>query len=335
MKKIFQIIAISFILTSYVNSAETSSGIVTGGNIYELPHWFKSSFLDFGDEIEDAKEQGKHVMAFMHLDECPYCARMLKESFLEGQSQTFMEANFDVIGLNVRGDLEVTWIDGNNYTERELTEHLRAVATPTIIFLDLDGNKVLQLNGYRDPQSFLHALEYVQSKRYVEESYSDYLSRLEKTDIYDFRSHAMLQTVTYLKNYSEPLLVLFEDKQCVECDRYHEKTLNHPDVLAAMEGFLFVRFDADSSQKLVTLDGRVTTASKWAKELDVTFRPALVFFNSGEEKFRTDGIYYHHHLSEALIYIKEGYRSFENIDDFKAAHREALLKAGKNVDFSE
>ncbi|MFT5114930.1 MAG: thioredoxin-related protein [Parasphingorhabdus sp.] len=334
MKLSFFILAFLLIAPNYT-TANTSTGIVTGGVIYELPRWFKSSFLDFSDEIDEAKIQGKHVMAFMHLDECPYCHRMLQENFIEGESRNFMQENFEVIGVNVRGDLDVTWIDGNSYTERELTEHLNAIATPTIVFLDLDGNKVLQLNGYRDPRSFHYALNYVEAKHYYNESFSDYLAKLEKPDVYELRSHRLLKRVTYFKGYSKPLMILFEDGQCAECDRYHENTLNHRDVLSAMEGYLFVRLDADSSQNIVDLHGRVTTPKQWSKDLNLTFRPALVLFNSGKELFRAEGIQYHHHLSEGLEFSKSGYLEYGTLREFKTSYREDLIKSGGNVDFSE
>ena len=70
-------------------------------------------------------------------------------------------------------------------------------------------------------------------------------------------------------------------------------------------------------------------------EYDLTFRPAFVLFNSGDEKFRADGIKYHHHLTEGIVYTKSGYLQYETLKDFKNAYREALLKSGRNIDFAE
>ncbi len=335
MKRRYLLLTVMILMFPSLQASEPADGIVTGGIIYTLPEWFKSSFLKFEDEIDEAKQEGKHVIAFLHLDECPYCARMLEENFIEGDSKEFMENNFDVIGVDVRGALEVTWIDGETYTERELADHLKAIATPTIIFLDLDGRKVLQLNGYRDPRAFRYALDYVQGKQYSKVSFSDYLNAQEKPVVYALRAHPQLQNASYFSGYDKPLAILFESQHCAECDRFHEKTLNHPDVLAALKGFLFVRFDTESDQKIVDLDGHITTAKQWVKDLGLTFRPSIVLFNSGKELFRADGILYHHHLSEALTYVERGYAEYESIDEFKEAYREALMSSGRNIDFSE
>ena len=84
----------SLLLSLSPGIAMASQGVVTGGKVYALPDWFKPSFLNFDDDIEEARSEGRHVIAFFHLDECPYCSRMLEENFYEGETQQFMEANF-------------------------------------------------------------------------------------------------------------------------------------------------------------------------------------------------------------------------------------------------
>ena len=133
---------------------------------YSLPEWFKPSFLDFRQDVAEARRQDKHVMVFVHLDNCPYCARLLKESFTSGDNHDFIRKHFEVIAVNVRGSLEVKWVNGATYTERGLAGHLGVRGTPTLVFLDQDARNVLQLSGYRDPRALRAALDYVQGKRY-------------------------------------------------------------------------------------------------------------------------------------------------------------------------
>jgi thioredoxin-related protein len=304
-----------------------------GGVLLEGPRTIQQ--WDLEEDVIEAQRQGKHVIVFFHLDECPYCARMLNENFREGESRKFMEQRFDVVAVNVMGDLSVDWIDGETYTEKGLKKHLKAIATPTIVFLDFDGNKVLQLNGYRDPVAYRHALEYVDTRQYAEKSFADYVDANSNEEVYQLRSHPSFERITYFKNLKKPLAVIFEDETCAECDRFHKNTLNHPDVLEALKLFHVVRLDAESDQKLVDPQGQVTTIKEWVKELNVTFRPGLVLFNGGEELFRADGLLYHHHLTEALRYVAEGHLKYPTLDEFKTAYRDELIRSGKGVDFSE
>ena len=322
-----------FMASPMANSSE--KGILTGGQKYDLPGWFTQGFLEFDYEVSAANEAGKQVIGFFHLDECPYCVRMLDENFRAGEIRQFIEKNFRVTGVDVSGSLEVTWADGRTYTESELTRHLGVYGTPSVVFLDSEGEKVLQLNGYRDPAAFRQALDFVQGRHYRTTSFSDYLVNLDRKPVYEFAPHELLQKATYFKDYPAALVVLFEDRYCGECARFHEKTLNHPDVLAGLQDVLFVRLDADSDRKIVTPDGKMMTTRQWMDELGLTFRPSLVMFNEGRELFRADGIKYHHHLSEGLAYVKSGYIDYPVLGDFKQAYRERLMENGRNVDFSE
>ena len=315
--------------------AFAATGQLKGGEVYTLPPWFKSSFLDFQADAEDAGERGRHLMLFMHLDEFPYCSRMLDENFFAGDNQPFIQSHFDVIGVNIRGGLEIAWVDGETYTERALSRKLRVVATSAIVFLDAEGTRVLQLNGYRDPRALRYALEYVQAGLYREQPFGDYLAGIEKPPVYEFRDHPLFSPVNYVKGYGEPLAILFEDRGCVECARFHETTLGRPEVMEEMENFLFVRLDTDSDRPIVDPEGRTLTAAEWARALDLTYRPALALFNEGRLLYRVDGRLYHQHFREALRYAGGAYRDFDSLSAFKAAFRQQQLESGVDVDFGE
>jgi len=336
MKSIAIVVAAVLLMVAGPAGAETIPGKMKGGVNYSLPPWFKSSFLHFRDDVEEARQQGRHVMVFLHLDQCPYCARMLQENFVSGETRDFVQKHFDVIGINIRGGAEVLWIDGATYSERALAGQLKAFATPTIVFLDLDGNKLLQLTGYRDPRALRHALEYVQSKSYRSQTFTAYLAARDKPAVYTLRNHPQFATATNFKGYQKPLAILFEDRQCAECARFHDKTLNHPDVLAEMKKFQFVRLDTGSSQPIVALDGKTMTPAQWAKALDLSYRPAVVLFNEGREIFRVDGRLYHFHFKETLRYVSGGYfKRYDSYPSYNAARRDELLKQGIDINYAE
>jgi len=317
-------------------AAETARGTVTGGIVYALPEWFKSSFLNFRDDVEEARKHGKHVLVFLHLDECPYCARTLQENFRSGERTDLIRKHFDVVAVNIRGDNEVTWIDGSHYIEKTLARYLKVFATPTIVFLGDDGNKVLQLTGYRDPRAFGLALDYVRERRYQNETFAAFLARHEKAAVYTLRDHPQFSKRTDLKGYRQPLAVLVEDRECAECAAFHDKVLNRPDVQAEMSRFLFIRLDADSDQPLVDPEGKATTARRWAKELGLTYRPSFVLFDDGQEIFRLDGRVYHFHFREMLRYVGgRHYQQYTGFNSWFALRREEILREGGTVDFGQ
>jgi len=336
MRPLFLVFAALLLGLAAPAAAQSAPGKLKGGVVYALPDWFKPSFFDFREEVDEARKANRHVLLFVHLDECPYCARMLEESFLRGDNRAFMQKHFDVIGVNVRGASEVKWIDGKTYTEQSLARQLKVAGTPTLVFLGAQGEMVLKLVGYRDPRALREALEYVQGSRYRSEPFSAWLASRKKPAVYALRDHPQFAKVSDFKGYKKPLAILFEDRACAECARFHDRTLNHPDVVAEMKRFLFVRFDAESSQPVVDLDGRTTTPAQWAKSLDLSYRPALVLYNEGREIVRIDTHLYHFHLKERLRYVSGAYyERYGSYAPYGAARRSELLEQGVTIDYSE
>jgi len=165
MKKLMLLLCATLLMQGTA-LAQTKPGQVTGGRAHEMPSWFKSSFLNFKDDVEEARKAGRHILVFMDLNNCPYCARTLDENFRQGDTMEFIRKHFDVIAINILGAGEVTWIDGATYTEQSLAQKLKVVGTPALVFLSPQGKKVLQLNGYRTPPTLRHALAYVNDKAY-------------------------------------------------------------------------------------------------------------------------------------------------------------------------
>lgn len=319
-----------------VTGADMPRGRLTGGQIYELPGWFKKSFLVLDEDVQEAGERGRHVMLFMHLAECPYCARLLDENFRQGETKEFAEQHFDVIGINIRGGNTVEWFDGKSYTETELARKLKVVATPTLVFFDANGNVALQLNGYRKPPALRQALDYVHGKHYQSQSLASYVERQNKSAVYHLRPDPRFSDMTDFKGYSRPLAVIFEDKDCADCDEFHAKVLNHAAVKPELEKFRVVRLDAYSKSPVIDIEGRKTTPKEWAQRLNVIYRPGAVFFNEGKERMRMDGMHYHFHFRELLRYVSgRHYREHATFSSYNAARREELLQQGVVIDYSQ
>jgi hypothetical protein len=40
-----------------------------------LPDWFKTTFMDFSEDLEEAHAKGRHVMIYFHQNGCPQPSR--------------------------------------------------------------------------------------------------------------------------------------------------------------------------------------------------------------------------------------------------------------------
>ena len=62
------ILLASVIIATYATVA-SATGTMTGGEKYDIPDWFKESFLEFADDAEEAFEADKHALIFIHAPE--------------------------------------------------------------------------------------------------------------------------------------------------------------------------------------------------------------------------------------------------------------------------
>ena len=337
MKLLFTALALALALfiAGVPATAEAAPGKMTGGQKYDMPAWFKMSFLDLKDDLKEANAHGRQLMLFLHLEECPYCARMLNENFREGATREFIERHFDVIGIDIRGSRTVAWFDGHQYSELALVRMLKVYATPTIIFIDPEGKTALRLDGFRKRQAFRQALDYVQQKAYRQESLVSFIAKQQQAP-YRLRAEPMFRELTDFKNYRKPLAVMFEDKDCTDCDEFHDKVLTHPEVLPELSRFTIVRLDAYSDQPITDINGKRTTPKQWAERLKLIYRPGIVLFNEGKEIARVDGMLYHFHFKELLRYVSgRYYKQYDSFSQYNAARRTELLQQGIDIDYAQ
>ncbi len=318
-------------------SATPPQGRITGAQISEHPEWFKESFLDIADDVDEATEAGKHVILFMHLNGCPYCYRMTEENFKQAPYVNFIKDNFDVIQINIKGDREIVFDENTSVTEKELGKLLKVRYTPTIIFLNSDNKTVLRLNGYRSVRDFEYALRYVQGQAYRTTSLSQYIAQHPPADSYRLRQHPQLQEISDLQAAAQqPLAILFEDSSCDLCDELHDGHLQNPEVNAVLKNYTFVRLDAGSTEPIIDPEGNKTTPRDFAARLGLSYRPGIVLYDRGKEISRIDGLLYSYHFTEMLRYVGE--RHYEKYPksfyDYLDVRTESLLAQGKDIDLS-
>ena len=216
MQKIQSLLVILICLIALFPAGAAAEGKVLGGKQSTHPDWFKESFLEIAADVEEASDEGRHVMLFMHLNGCPYCYKMVEENIKHSPYTEFIKNNFDVIALNIRGDREVALNDEVTLTEKELATRFKVMYTPTIIFLNADNKIVARINGYRSVPDFKLVLNYVQQKAYETTSLAKYLNSYKKQE-YQFRGHPQITQANNLQALAgKPLAVLFEPEPIIE-----------------------------------------------------------------------------------------------------------------------
>lgn len=331
----FLFMAVSSLFLWSGAASANERGEIVGGAAHTLPDWFKDSFLEIADDVEEANDENRHVMLFFHLTNCPYCNRMLTESFEADPLKSYIQEHFDVIVINIKGDRDVAFNEDISVTEKALAEQLNVFATPAIMFLNKDNKAVARVDGYRAPPRFQQVMNYVSSKSYANETtLNEYLNNNLKKDVYQLRDNPILTQTKDLSTVKGPLMVIFEDGTCHDCKEFHDRVLSHEEVLNEIKPYTTVRLDTDSKQEIIDPDGNKVTAKAMADALDMTYRPGVAIYDDGKLVRRLDSLLYHFHFKEGLRYISGDYYKTENYRSYSEKRREALLSAGITINLA-
>jgi thioredoxin-related protein len=304
----------------------------------DVPPWFLDSFLDIKDEAASVAKDGKRLMLYFGQDGCPYCRELMQTSFTQKPIVDKTRQHFEAVALNIFGDREVVWIDGQRFTEKTFARHLKVQFTPTLLFLDEQGRVTTRLNGYWPPHRFSAALDYVIARHDQKMPLADYLAQHAPD-----AARAQLNEQPFLmktpfdlrrKPQGKPLAVLFETRQCKACDEMHAEGFQRAEVRAQLARFDIARFALDDGTELTRPDGSRSSARAWAKDLRIAYTPTVVFFDAGNrEVFRFEGYLRPFHLTSAFEYVGQGaYRTQPEFQRFLQDKAERARARGQTVD---
>lgn len=285
----------------------------------QYPKWFKLSFLELQEDLNEAVAEGKKgIIVYFGQTHCAYCEALMDINFGKEQDIVrYTRENFNVIPVDIWGSREVTDMQGVQTTEREYAVREKTNFTPSLIFYDKQGREALRLRGYYPPYKFRAALEYVVQGYYRKESLHDYLARadpLPKFELGGLNVRDFFIKPPYVLDRSQfpaqqPLVVFFEQHDCHACDILHTGPLGDVATQLLLDNFEAVQLDMWSDQPVLTPDGQRLTASQWVRQLGLFYAPTLMFFDEwGKEIVRVDSVVRLYRLRGVLEYIlSKGY----------------------------
>ena len=175
MKMLNGILAAGFALlfASVVGAAELGDD-----GLHKQP-WFHDSFLEFRDDLAEARGEGKDLIVLIEQRGCPYCREMHEVNFKREEIVKTITENFMVIQLNMWGSREVVDFDGQSLPEKDLMRKWLISFTPTTLYFAWDDPDNPPANmrealafimpGYFKPFHHVSALEYVATDGYKEQ----------------------------------------------------------------------------------------------------------------------------------------------------------------------
>ena len=324
---------------------EEAVGKYFGGKTATHPAWFKESFLDLEEDIADSAKQGKRLVVYFWQPGCPYCAQLWDDNFAQKDIVETFRKNFEIIAINMWGNREVISVGGNDYSEKSFAEALSVAYTPTLFFFDENKKVVLKLEGYVPPENFRLALQYVSQHKEKEGNYASFVTA---NKAHDKNHQGALHAESYFSKPLYPLdvsklseadkgkyqAVFFEKPQCKNCDLLHQKTLQDKETIKLIKQFKSIQLNRYADTKVITPTGKHTTAKEWATQLNITYLPAMVFFDpKGKEVMRIDAQMRSFHIQSVFDYVLSGaYKTELNFQRYISARADKIREEGKDVD---
>ncbi len=307
---------------------------------FDIPPWFKETFLDLREDVREATAEGKRLLVYFGQDGCPYCRELMQVNFAEKEIADYTRRHFNAVAINMWGDREVTWTDGRVLTEKAFAAALKVQFTPTLVFFDEKGVPVLRLNGYYPPHRFRAALDYVAGKHEGRVAFATWLERHAREPasgrlhVEPYFMKPPYRLAASRRARGKPLIVLFEQKQCAGCDRLHERGLRDAAVRDLIGKFDVARLELFGAASVETPDGRRLTEWQWGRALGVAYTPSLIFFDaSGREVFRMEAFLQPFHLASGLEYVASGaYLAQPSFQRYVQSRAERIRSAGGSVE---
>ena len=322
-------------------STSLQSDMVNPG-YQEKPAWFKESFLDLREDVDEATKNKKRVLLYFYQDGCPYCAKLLQDNLGQKKLADKTRKYFDVIAINMWGDKEVTDLTGKLTTEKKFTEQMKVMYTPTLVFLTEKGQVALRVNGYYAPYKYETALDYVRGHNEKNISFRNYARKfLKRATSGKLHDEAFILKEPYnlkkLLKSNKPLLILFEQKKCHDCDELHNDIFKRKETLKQIKRFNVVRLDLWGNGKLQDFKGKKVTEKALAKKLNITNSPSFIFFNNkGDEVFRIDAYLKSFHTQSVLDYVaSEAYRTQPNFQRYISKRADKLEAQGIHINLMD
>jgi len=329
MKFLFlSVFLISFVFDVGASENDVFSDKTLSSDII-LPAWFKLSFLDLQDDLDEAiSDNKKGIIVYFGRKDCPYCKALLEKNWMQKDIVHYTKKHFDVIAINTKGTRNITDIDGFVYDEKNYSLSMKTNFTPSLLFFSSKGKIVFKLSGYHNPYRFMAALEYVADSHYESQSFKAYLSQakdsvssaggdeLNHQEYFASGPHNLNRSVF---PGERALAVFFEKKNCHACDVLHSNPLENKIINKHFQELDVIQVDVDTSEKIITPSGKRTNIRNWSDQLDLHYSPTIVFFDeAGTEIIRIDSVVWLNRLDRVLEFITlKAYKQFPSFQAWR------------------
>ncbi len=133
------------------------------------------SFVDFDTGIKAARASGKPVFLYFGRYGCAWCEHTNKQTFSNASLKALYSSHYELVYVDAESGKRLTLPSGERITEAELGVRLQAFATPLFVYLTPEGDKIMQIPGFKTVQDFRDYDRYVRGGHYKQKTLLEFL----------------------------------------------------------------------------------------------------------------------------------------------------------------
>ena len=132
-------------------------------------------FVGFDQGLAAAKASGKPVFLYFGRYGCAWCDHTNKKTFSDAALKQLYSDHYVLVYVDAESGRRLTLPSGERITEAEFGARLQAFATPLFVYLTPQGEKIMQVPGFKTVQDFRDYDRYVRGGHYRDKTLLQFL----------------------------------------------------------------------------------------------------------------------------------------------------------------
>lgn len=145
----------------------------TGAALADPPPGYP--FVNFDAGLRAARESGKPIFLYFGRYGCAWCDHTNRKTFSDAALKTLYSENYVLVYVDAESGKRLTLPSGERITEAELGARLQAFATPLFVYMTPQGDKIMQIPGFKTVQEFNDYDRYVRGGHYKQKTLLEFL----------------------------------------------------------------------------------------------------------------------------------------------------------------
>lgn len=133
------------------------------------------AFVGFDAGLKAARASGKPIFLYFGRYGCAWCDHTNKKTFSDAELKKLYSEHYELVYVDAESGKRLTLPSGERITEAELGVRLNAFATPLFVYLTAQGDKIVQIPGFKTVQDFRDYDRYVRGGFYKQKTLLEFL----------------------------------------------------------------------------------------------------------------------------------------------------------------